>query len=329
MLHYFWRVSYETCFQPLVAKLSPNSILISFSRRWCPRLSNPLMFIISDSGAYSIILASSISAAPSRLNHSCAIWSSWKTSFQDFILSNCMPLQGFLVQLVCAVIDMWPVLILTYVGACIIYKFYHIWIGRRPAVFFFPCGVMYVDYIFLCPSSPLFYLLYPLSTCSISSCIFYLISWVSVLYFSCTSSVLLIQYPKNFSMWIYGPMMRSTSDWPLDFFLVVCITVYLHMLSSGWSIFLYYYLDHCTLSSIRCTRRYVHILTLSRHHDETPYVSRGQGTRLKFSCFLSAVKLPVLKIYNGFLDIRNVPTSQCCPLKPLSISALFSGFLAV
>lgn len=118
--------------------------------------------------------------------------------------------------------------------------------------------------------------------------------WCPSFTFSCPS-VLMMQYSRNCSMLLDGSMMISTSAGPLDFSLVFYSTAYLHRFISGCSNFLSYFLGRCPLSFIRCVRRSAHVLSLSRHHDASPYGSRRQGTKLKLSCFSSSIKLPGLK----------------------------------
>ena len=208
------------------------------------------------------------------------------------------------------------------------YMFSFLGIGGSPYGVSHPCGVMYVAFLFLCPSSTLFSSMYLPFTFSSLSCIFYLISWVLVLYFAFLS-VFLMQYSNNFSIVIYGFMIVSTYAYPLYCFLAVCITVHLHRFGSGFSSFLSFSIGCCPLISNRCSKRSSHVLSLSRHPDAIPYGSRGQGTKLKFSCFSYAVKLPGIKTYNNFLHNSNIPTYLCHPLAPSSLLAPLSYLLSI
>ena len=128
---------------------------------------------------------------------------------QDLSLANYLSLQGFLMQLVCAVIAMIYVPLSTLVllassGACIMYIFDPIGIGGSPAGGFHPCGVMKVDFLFLCPSYLLFSSLYYPVTLFIPSYIFHLLSWVSVFYFA-YPSVFLINLLIIFPCDLMGP----------------------------------------------------------------------------------------------------------------------------
>ena len=75
------------------------------------------------------------------------------------------------------------------------------------------------------------------------------------------------------------------------------------MVSSGWSSLLYSSLVYFTLISIGRDWRSAHVIYPSRHHDTSPYRSMGQGKRLKFLCFLSAVKLPGFKIITSIFGV--------------------------
>ena len=142
-------------------------------------------------------------------------------------------------------------------------------------------------------------------------------------------SVLLMQYSKKFSMVLDGSIMISTDAWPIDCFLVLSSTENLHRLSICCISFLYSSLGSCHFRSIRCAWSSSHVLSFYRHHYESPYGSRGEETRLNFSCFSSSVKLQYYKTYNNFLGIHNITTSPCRPLEPSSLSVPLSGFLAV
>ena len=87
-------------------------------------------------------------------------------------------------------------------------------------------------------------------------------------------------------------------------FLVVFRTNFIHRFSSGYSSLLSSSIVNFPIISIRCAFRYAHVISLSRHYYASPYGSRGEGKRLKFSCFSSAVKLPELKTlyqFSGYL----------------------------
>ena len=213
-------------------------------------------------------------------------------------------------------------------GACIVYTFPPLGIGCIPVGLLYTCGVVYAAFLFLFPYYPIFYSLYTPSTCSNSSFMCSLLSLVSSPCIAFTS-IFLMQSSRNFPIWLDGSMMISTSAWPLLLFLVFCRTDHLHRFSSGCSSLLSSSFGRCSIISIRCARRSAHITPLSRHHDVSPYGSRGEGTRLKFFYFSSAVNLPVLKKYIYFWGTHNIPTYMCCPLAPLSPSAEFSGFPAV
>ena len=79
------------------------------------------------------------------------------------------------------------------------YTFPPLVIGAISTGVFHPCGVMYVYFIVLCTSYPIYYSLCPPFTLSISYCIFSIIYWVSLLSFD-YPSVFLMRSSKNFSM---------------------------------------------------------------------------------------------------------------------------------
>ena len=99
----------------------------------------------------------------------------------------------------------------------------------------------------------------------------------------------------------------------------------MYRFSSGFSSLVSYSIGNYPIIYISCAWRSAHVLSLSRHHYAIPYGSRGQGTRLKFSCFSSTVKLPVFEKYIGFMVDYNIPKSLCHSLAPLSPSAMLSG----
>ena len=160
MIHPLWRASYFICACPPGAKLSPNSILINSSGMWYPLVSNPVILIVYYSYASNIILVSSVSDAPYRSNHSYPIWYSWTMLCQDFSLSSFLFFQGLLMWWFCDVISLCPVpfsslVLVTYIGAWIMYMFDPLGIGCSPAGDFHSYGFMYVALIFLCYFPPI------------------------------------------------------------------------------------------------------------------------------------------------------------------------------
>ena len=156
----------------------------------------------------------------------------------------------------------------------------------------------------------------------------YFISWVSYHYFDC-NSVFLIHYYRNLTIWLHGSIMFSTSAWLIVCSILVSSTAHLNGFSSGCSDFLFSYLGNFPFISIRCARRSFHVISLSRHHYAMTYGSMGQEITLNFSCFFLQLICHGLKTYNNFLGIRNIPTSLCCPLAPLSLSSPLSCFLDI
>ena len=113
-----------------------------------------------------------------------------------------------------------------------------------------------------------------------------------------------------------GSFVVFTSSCILVFFVVVWRTAPWQKLSMCLRTFLSYSLGNFPLISIRCAQMSVYVLSISRHHNASPFGSRGQGTRQKFSSFSSAVKLVWLNNYSNFQGIHNNFTSLYWPLAP-------------
>ena len=133
----------------------------------------------------------------------------------------------------------------------------------------------------------------------------------------------------NISMWLDGFIILSTSYCYLVFFRVFLKTDNQCTFISGWFSLLPYSFWYCPIISIKCAWRSDHVISLFGHDYTSPYGSRSQGTKLKFSCFSFTVNLSELKIYINFMGTPNVPKSLCRNLAPLYPSAAYLGFLDV
>ena len=154
----------------------------------------------------------------------------------------------------------------------------------NPAGGFHTCGVMSVVFIFLYISSSVFPYLSPPSTCSVLSCIWYLLSCLVLICCACHRIVLIRAY-INSSMCIDSSLMLSTYDWPLVNFISIWRTAHWNRYSGGLKILLSLSIMQCPIISIRCDIMSAHVWFLCRHHKAIPYGSRGQYTKLSFSHF--------------------------------------------